>query len=136
MKSIMLTQTDYERLKGVLQTYGGTATNEKKSIHSLRVDIERAKKVASEKIPAQVVTMNSKIRVRNVSNNKMIDMTLVYPNDADVKQQKVSVLAPVGAAVLGYSIGDTITWQMPTGTSELKIEEIYYQPEASGHYNI
>jgi regulator of nucleoside diphosphate kinase len=136
MKSIVITQTDYERLKGVLQTYGGTSPNEKKSINSLQKDLERAKKVASEKIAAEVVTMNSKIRVRNVSTNKTIDMTLVYPKDANLKEQKVSILAPVGAAVLGYSIGDTITWQMPTGTSELKIEAIYYQPEANGHYSI
>ncbi len=58
--------------------------------------------------------------------------TLVFPNEADIEQNRISILAPVGMALLGYKVDDTVEWHVPDGLSRLKVKEILYQPEASG----
>jgi regulator of nucleoside diphosphate kinase len=63
-------------------------------------------------------------------------LTLVFPRDADLNQDKISVLAPIGTAVLGYHVGDTIEWEVPDGTRRLEVRKIIYQPEASGDYDL
>jgi regulator of nucleoside diphosphate kinase len=63
-------------------------------------------------------------------------LTLVFPKDADISQDKISVLAPIGTAVLGYHVGDTIEWEVPDGIRKLEVRKILYQPEASGDYDL
>jgi regulator of nucleoside diphosphate kinase len=62
--------------------------------------------------------------------------TLVFPSEANFDEGKISVLAPVGTAMLGYRVGDSIEWEVPSGRRRLKVEELIYQPEASGDYNL
>jgi len=62
--------------------------------------------------------------------------TLVFPSDADLKNGKLSVLAPIGTALLGYRQGDIFNWKVPGGTMKIKVLEILYQPEASGDFNL
>jgi regulator of nucleoside diphosphate kinase len=62
--------------------------------------------------------------------------TLVFPDDADIDQNRISVLAPIGTAMLGYSVGDAFEWQVPAGLTRFKVKEILYQPEASGDYHL
>ncbi|MGC9336382.1 MAG: GreA/GreB family elongation factor, partial [Anaerolineae bacterium] len=61
---------------------------------------------------------------------------LVFPRDADIDQAKISILAPIGTAMLGYRVGDVFTWEVPEGTRRLRVKEILYQPEASGDYHL
>jgi regulator of nucleoside diphosphate kinase len=74
--------------------------------------------------------------VRDLDSGKVITFTLVFPSDADVEQDKISVLAPLGTAVLGYRLGDTFEWRMPGRVRRLKLEQVLYQPEAAGDYHL
>lgn len=79
--------------------------------------------------------MNSTFRLRDVDTDQEAVYTLVFPGDADSARGKVSILAPIGTAVLGYKIGDMIEWEVPAGRKRFKVEQIVYQPEAAGDYH-
>ena len=80
--------------------------------------------------------MNSRVVVKDVENGENSEYTLVFPEQADVAQGRLSVVSPIGTAILGYSKGDTITWQTPGGPRQIKITDIPYQPEAAGDYHL
>ena len=83
--------------------------------------------------PADVITLNSTARLVDQETNEEMVYTLVFPEAADIAQGKISVLAPIGTAMLGYKTGDTFEWDTPGGKRTLRVQEILYQPEASGH---
>jgi regulator of nucleoside diphosphate kinase len=76
--------------------------------------------------------MNSTVRLRDLDTGDMETYTLVYPAEADVDEQLISVLAPIGTAILGYRVGDVIKWPVPGGFVRLRVEKILYQPERAG----
>lgn len=90
--------------------------------------------VEPEKIPGDVVTMNSIVKVRFMNSNKAIQIQIVYPDDANIRENKISIFSPVATALIGYRVKDEIDWIVPLGLTKLKIEEIVYQPEAAGNY--
>jgi regulator of nucleoside diphosphate kinase len=79
--------------------------------------------------------MNSTVRLRDLDADETLEFTLVYPRDADPDEGRVSVLAPIGTALIGYRAGDVIQWPVPAGTTRLKVEDVVYQPESAGHYD-
>ncbi len=87
-------------------------------------------------IPPDAITMNSRVRLSDISKAEKLVYTLVFPRDADAATGRISVLAPVGTAILGCRVGDIIEWPVPAGTRRLKIEEVLYQPEATGDYHL
>jgi len=74
--------------------------------------------------------------MRDLDSGAEMITQLVFPGDADLKQNKISVLAPIGTALIGYRVGDTVEWQAPAGVKRMKIEEILYQPEAAGDFHL
>jgi regulator of nucleoside diphosphate kinase len=80
--------------------------------------------------------MNSTACLIDLDTGEELVYTLVFPKDADIQQNKISVLAPIGTAMLGYSIGEIFEWRVPDGVRRLKVKELLYQPEASGHYQL
>ena len=129
---LMLSRLDVERIEELLEQpqFRGLNTD------ALRGELERAELVEPAKVPADVITMNSTAQVR-VEDPELgaheHELTLVYPRDADGSAHKVSVLAPVGSALLGLSVGQTIDWQASGNRSlRLRVTAIDYQPEASG----
>ena len=76
--------------------------------------------------------MNSTVRLRLMGSKEVETYTLVYPEGADIAEGKLSVLAPIGTAILGYRVGDIVQWQVPSGEIKLRIEELVYQPERDG----
>ena len=135
-RKIFITEFDYKRLKKLTIvanefTYKGPAY-----IKDLNEELEQACRVSPKKIPAETVTMNSKIRMIDLDSGEEMLFTLVFPEDADIDSGKISIMSPVGTAILGYSAGDTVQWPVPGGTSRIKIEELVYQPEKSGDYNL
>ncbi len=92
--------------------------------------------VSSTEIPKDVITMNSQVRLKDLDSGEEVIYCLVFPHAADSKQQKISILAPIGTALIGYRVGDIIEWNVPAGLKRLKIEEILYQPEAAGDYHL
>jgi regulator of nucleoside diphosphate kinase len=132
--TIILTHKDYERLKDLINQrdirYNGGAEN----MANLLMEMERALKVESEKVPPDVVTMNTLLEFTDLENNITKQLKLVYPQKADIKKGNVSVFAPIGTAILGYRKGDIIEWKVPAGKKKFKISNIIYQPEANGDY--
>lgn len=133
---IKITELDYIRLNRLV----GTSRNEKnielKNLDTLAREIGRAEKVDSKKIAPEFVTMNSLVQVMDESTKKPMIIRIVYPKDADFKRRYVSVLSPLGSALLGYKVGDTIQYDAPKGTVTITIQRIYYQPEANGEYQV
>jgi regulator of nucleoside diphosphate kinase len=76
------------------------------------------------------------VRIKFLNSGKEIKFQIVYPEEADIKNNKISILSPVATALIGYRINDTIEWIIPSGMTKILIEEIIYQPEAAGHYHL
>ena len=128
---LLITDQDYERLALLVQH------SETKSSAALEEELARAKVVPQKEIPKDVVTMNSKIKFLDLDSKKESEITLVYPKDADVTKSQVSILAPVGIALIGLRKGQTIDWPMPNGQSrKLQVTGILYQPESAGDWDL
>jgi regulator of nucleoside diphosphate kinase len=130
---ILLTSIDAERLGRTIAASAQQAA----TASLLKEEIARARIVPQSAIPPDVVTMNSRVLVRDVDTGKTSELTLVYPRDADVDHGRVSVLAPLGSAMLGLSVGQTIEWPLPGGrTKRVAVLQIRYQPEAAGDLDL
>jgi len=83
-----------------------------------------------------VITMNSRVCLQDLETGEDLVYTLAFPTDADLESGKISVLAPIGTAMIGYRVGDIIKWQVPAGTRKFKVKSMHYQPEAAGDYHL
>lgn len=127
---ITVSSRDTDRLDNLLERLpAGSFPGEE----ALRAELERATVVAPDEVPADVVTMNSTVRFRMAESGKEFRMTLVYPRDLGEGSDRISILAPVGSALLGLSVGEQIEWPRPGGGRiKLTIAEVLYQPEREG----
>ena len=132
-RSIFLTAEDRKRLVTLLER--PTAAWDRDDVRELVVEIQRASVVPAAEIPPEVITMNSRARLLDLDQGTTLEYTLVYPQDADFAEGKISVLAPIGAAMLGYRVGDEIEWIVPGGLRRLRVEAVLYQPEAAGDFS-
>jgi len=98
---------------------------------ALAGELRRARVVARSELPPDVVTMNSTVRLRDLETGEEETYTLVYPHEADIGENKLSVLAPVGTALLGYRAEDVVEWPVPAGVRRFRIEEVVAQPDGS-----
>ena len=125
---IVLSRFDQERLERLLDKVGP-----RPDLDALREEIERAEIVEPEAVPRDLVTMNSVVRFVDEESGMESEITLVFPGHADVESNRISVLAPVGSALLGLSVGDSIDWPLPKARSRrLRVVGVTYQPEAAG----
>jgi regulator of nucleoside diphosphate kinase len=93
--------------------------------------LDQSQLIAQREVPKDVITLNSRVRLTDLGTGEEMSYTLVLPNEADIDQHKISILAPIGTAMLGYSVGDTFEWKVPGGLRRLEVKEILHQPEAS-----
>lgn len=128
--TIVITATDDRRLRALLASKGNLDAPDKRNLRDLLSEIERAQVVDDEAIPPNVITMNSQFRLRDLDTGYAGEYELVYPREADFSRGKISVLAPIGTALLGYRELDTVEWQVPAGLRRLRIDAVLYQPEA------
>lgn len=133
-KNIFITDFDKKRLMFLIQS-NKNRTNEA-YIKELEKELNRATIVNPKEMPPNIVTMNSEIIFKILDNNEEMKYRLVFPEDADIDKKKISVLAPIGTALLGYKVGDIIEWKVPAGITKVKITKIVYQPEAAGHFHL
>ncbi|ALP43724.1 nucleoside diphosphate kinase regulator [Aeromonas schubertii] len=126
---ITLSSLDLARLERLLESLPPQqALN-----HSLQGELSRAEVLEPGQMPADVVTMNSTVRFRLESSGEEHSLTLVYPKDVQGDPQRISVLAPVGSALIGLTVGDEMTWPGPAGQPlRIRILEVLYQPERAG----
>lgn len=130
---ITISTLDLDRLYDLIES---VSRNSVPGIDELEEELNRANAVTPQEIPPTVVTMNSTVKFYVESTRKEFELTLVYPKDMDSSGKTVSILAPVGSALLGLSVGDEIEWPKPGGGKlKVKIIDILYQPERSGTYN-
>jgi regulator of nucleoside diphosphate kinase len=135
-KPIRVTVFDLERLKKLLADAQRTSHRKSVYLTKLQAELDRAKVVKPDKVPSDVVTMNSRVCLIDLDTGKEEIYTLVFPEDADAGQGKLSVLAPIGTAMLGYEVGDVFEWEVPAGKRKWKVKRILYQPEAAGDYHL
>jgi regulator of nucleoside diphosphate kinase len=127
LPQIYLTQNDMERLLNLVEAQSGNR------FEKLEGELVRATVVPREKIPKDVVTMNSRVIFENEGTGERREVTLVYPGSADIDAGRISVLVPVGTALLGLRVGQTIDWELPGGKKQrYRIVEVPFQPEAAG----
>jgi regulator of nucleoside diphosphate kinase len=130
---LVISTLDAERLEALL---GSLPKNSFPGKAELEAELDRAEVVDSKDIPPSVVTMNSTVRFSVTGSSDEFRLTLVYPKDVDGSGKTISVLAPVGSALLGMSEGHEIEWPRPGGgTMRVRIEEVIYQPERAGKYH-
>jgi regulator of nucleoside diphosphate kinase len=132
---IYISEFDLKRLKGLIN-YAKEAWDKRAVEHldDLDEELERAEVIKPEEIPPDVITMNSTFRLRDLETGEEVAYTLVFPGRAELASGKISVLAPIGIAVLGYRAGDIVEWQVPAGLKTFRVEGIVYQPEAALDY--
>ena len=132
---IVLTETDERRLAQLLQAKANEL--ERDTVELLEGELQRATIVDSSQIPADVVTMNSIVSFEDLETGQRSEVTLVYPSASSGIEGRVSILAPIGSALLGLSVGDSIEWPVPGGRSRrLRVTAVHYQPEAEGHLDL
>ncbi|MDX9736182.1 MAG: nucleoside diphosphate kinase regulator [Thermoanaerobaculia bacterium] len=132
-RNIYVTSDDRKRLQALLSR--PTDTMDRDDVSGLVAEVQRAVVVPASEIPPDVITMNSRARLLDLDQLTTLDYTVVFPEDADFAAGRISVVAPIGAAMLGYRVGDEIEWVVPSGPRRLRVEAILYQPEAAGDFS-
>lgn len=128
---IYITQGDHEKLQGLIAGRRGSRTDAD-HLHALEEELERAEVLDNlHAVPADVITMGSEVRLMDLESGEIKEYRLVFPFDAR-GEKDLSVLAPIGTAILGYRAGDMIEWPVPKGIRRLKIVTVLFQPEAAG----
>jgi regulator of nucleoside diphosphate kinase len=131
--AITLSSRDLDRIEDLLESLSPTAFPGKAA---LLAELDRAEVVEPREVPPDLVTMNSTVRFVIVDTGEEFCMTLVYPKDADGSAERISVLAPVGSALLGLSVGDELDWPRPGGqVMTVRVLEVVYQPERAGEFH-
>ena len=130
--SIFITTKDVEKLRDLIREAYHTEYRGSDYLKKLAEEIQKASVVQPDQIPSDVITLNSTARLVDREINEEMVYTLVFPEDADSSQGKISILAPIGTAMLGYKTGDTFEWDTPGGKRFIRVKEILYQPEAAG----
>lgn len=135
-KPIQITRFDLERLNKLINEAKFTEYRKSPYLEKLQLELDRAEVVSPQEVPSDVITMNSTVCLLDLDTGEEEIYTLVFPEDAELSQGKISVLAPIGTAMLGYEVGDVFEWEVPAGKRNLRVKKILYQPEASGDYNL
>ena len=127
---IVITDQDFRRLLPILEQ------NDTPASELLDGELHRATIVEQRRVSPDVVTMNSEVVYEDFATGARRAVRVVYPNDADASRGRISVLAPIGSALLGLKVGQDIEWQLPTGRRQIFVVEIRYQPEAQGDFHL
>lgn len=135
-RKLYITEFDKSRLEELIEVAEEFGGHDRKDLESLSEELDGAEIVSQKDIPANVVTMNSRVVLRDLDTSEELVFALVFPKDADIEAGAISVLAPVGTAILGYARGDVVEWSVPSGERRIRIEEVLYQPEAAGDYHL
>lgn len=130
-RKIYVTENDKNKLQKLFASTIGFRSRDLKTVKDLLNELQRAEVIDDNKIKNNVVTMNSTVQVKDLNTNEEFTYTIVYPEFADINENKISILAPIGTALLGYKAGDTIEWEVPRGKRKIKIMKVVYQPEST-----
>lgn len=130
-KPIIMTAADHTELSFAIAAVGKLSDRGQGEMKALQDELARAEIVAPENLPSDVITMNSRAELLDLHSKERMEFTLVFPVDANIEEGKISVLAPLGTAMLGYRVGDEFEWGVPYGLRRLKVTGVRFQPEAA-----
>jgi regulator of nucleoside diphosphate kinase len=132
---LYVTDHDLQQLRQVIADAQWQRQHTPADLEQLEAELSRRVPVAPDAVPGDVVTLNSDVQLLDLDAGEVFGCSLVLPEEADPTLFKISVLAPVGLAVLGHRVGDRFEWPVPSGTQRLKVLALLYQPEAAGQYD-
>jgi len=121
---LFITESDFQRLRSLIESVKTFFRRDQEHLGALEEELNRAEIVRPDKLPANVVTMNSRVRITDLDTGEQATYILAYPHDADIAHNRISVLAPIGTALLGYRAGSVIDADVPRGKKRLKIEAV------------
>ena len=133
---IFITRYDMDRLRDLIEAVSKYRGKIKSELDALEKELDRGKIVDAKNIPADVITMNSAVQLVDIDSQKDLVFKLVFPSDANLEENKISILAPIGIALLGHRVGDIVEWEVPARKRKLKVKKMLYQPEASKHFHL
>lgn len=136
MSKLIVNRLDYARIKKSINNAKQFGSINSGEAVRLLNELDSARIVDPEAMPSDVVTMNSVVRLSFLENNKQIQFQIVYPDQANLKENKISIFSPIATALIGYKAHDEIEWIVPAGLTRIRIHEIVYQPEAAGNYDL
>ena len=134
-KTVYVSEFDFDRLYGLVEATSPNA-RDKNHLLQLKEELEQGEVIPPEEIPGDVITMNTRFRLQDLDSKALSDYTLVFPHQADFSKNKISILAPIGVALIGCKVGDTVAWKTQHGEKRYTIIEILYQPEAAGDFHL
>jgi len=130
-RHIVVTRDDMARLRELVRQGRKASRRDQDHLAELDQELDRAEIIGVEDLSPDVVTMHSMVRVLDVDTGARTVYTLVFPVEADIEKRRISVLAPIGTALIGYRAGDSVHWKTPGGTKHLQIESVLFQPETA-----
>jgi regulator of nucleoside diphosphate kinase len=122
--SLVLRKDDYDIIQSLLRSTYQKHSFDRKNVEELQLDLKRAKLVTPEKFPSDAVGLNSRVKIKEETNDKIMEFIVVTPEKANVKERKISVMAPIGAALIGFRQGQQVKWQVPSGKKTFTIMEV------------
>ena len=121
---VIITRTDYEILNSYVKNLHGMQVNERENFSKLSGELKKAQIVEDDSMSADIVRLGSTVVIKDLVTKRDMTVTIVLPSKADIKQKKVSVLAPIGTALIGFRKGQTVSWNVPSGKKDFKIVEV------------
>ncbi|MBZ9633661.1 nucleoside diphosphate kinase regulator [Clostridium sp. FP1] len=131
-RKIFITKSDKHKLLEIINKYEDLKN--KQNLKDLEAELNRADVTSPEQLPSDVITMNTKVIL--LVGDTEEEINLVYPSEADISKNKISVLSPIGTAILGYCEGSIIEWEVPDGTVQIEVKKVLFQPEAQELYKL
>ena len=121
---LVLRKDDYSLLLSCLNGRFGKSAFDRRNAESLKTEIKNAKLVNKDEFPPDVVRLNSMVRIKAEDKDQVIELVLVTPDRADIKENRISVMAPIGTALIGFRKGQRVKWQVPAGQRTFTILEV------------
>jgi regulator of nucleoside diphosphate kinase len=134
-ESVYISEFDEERLRALVEASPTSPRRDGERLMYLEEELDAAQVIPPAAMPPDVVTISSRVRVREPATGEAFVYTLVLPLEADFERGRISVLAPLGIAILGQRVGDMVEVRAPGGVRRLRIENVLYQPEAAGDFH-
>jgi len=128
---IYINEADMQRLHPLIE-----GMRNSRDLRALQTELKEARAVAPADVPPYAITMNSKARSHALDTGEEKIFTVVFPAHASIEHYRISVVAPIGTAMLGHRVGNEFEWQVPAGPVRLRLEEMLYQPETAGHHRL
>ena len=121
---LILLREDYKTMMSILNRSYGKTVFDRRNIEQLHSEIKKAKLVSKEDFPLDVVRLNSKVKVKAEDRDDLMELKLVTPDKADIKKKMISIMAPIGAALIGFRQGQKVRWSVPAGKKTFTIVQV------------